>query len=651
MDPKDSTHRRSGRHVSAMGLLGWIIAVLAVGHPLSATAATNSRLSAPFMSLGVDEWPYASVVRDLNHDGIPDLATVCARAGVVDVMLGRGDGTFWPRIVNPVAGSSVQIVVADVNGDDNDDIITGGPHEITVLLGRGDGTFRRLPGKRLPRFIQSMSVGDVTGDGIPDLAIANSDTNTVSILGGKGDGTFDSSVDIMVPEHPRCISLGDLDGDGHSDLVVDLIAASQVEVFFGLGGGRWSSPLMAPTDDAPMSCTLADFDGDGTLDVLTSNYSGRVSILRCGSDRVIGPRRDEVIRRAEPLSSLSVADVNGDGRADIVTTSWRDSTITIAGQNQDGSLSLLAIYPSNDYVPHVGIGDFDGDGHPDLAITDERFQSVEVRLGNGDGTFGSLANLSSGRPYSAAVGKPDAGGVADVAIGDWVAPGTIRVFRGSGNANYAAPVTYNVGFWAVTSFVDLNGDGIPDIVGADWSASALGVVLGRAGGGFGSPRTYGPLAMGPGVPVLSDLNGDGIPDAVLLNYFAWTASVMLGNGDGSLSSAGTTSFLAGPGSPRSETLMETAIRISSLPSRMWVSSRCSTTTDTADLAFSGISPRGRTRVPRSLRTSMVTDSPTSRSATFSRTRSTSSLGEATARSACRPCSRSGVGHSQSSRPT
>ena len=66
----------------------------------------------------------------------------------------------------------------------------------------------------------SVAIGDLDGDGAPDLAVANLHSGDVSLLLGHGDGSFRSAMDYGIPSGPRSVAIGDLDGDGTPDLAV-----------------------------------------------------------------------------------------------------------------------------------------------------------------------------------------------------------------------------------------------------------------------------------------------------------------------------------------------------------------------------------------------------------------------------------------------
>src|SRR5437867_12391463 len=61
---------------------------------------------------------------------------------------------------------------------------------------------------------QSIAVGDLNGDGRPDLAVANAGSNDVSVLLGNGDGSFQAAQSFAVGNGPTSVAVGDFNGDG-----------------------------------------------------------------------------------------------------------------------------------------------------------------------------------------------------------------------------------------------------------------------------------------------------------------------------------------------------------------------------------------------------------------------------------------------------
>jgi hypothetical protein len=112
----------------------------------------------------------------------------------------------------------------------------------------------------------SVAVGDFTGDGILDLAVANEISNTISILLGNGDGTFQAAREFNVGTSPRSVAVGDFNGDGVLDLAVaDDVPDGNVSVLLGNGDGTFQAPRSFPAGIHPSPWRLGISMAMGTL--------------------------------------------------------------------------------------------------------------------------------------------------------------------------------------------------------------------------------------------------------------------------------------------------------------------------------------------------------------------------------------------------
>lgn len=115
-------------------------------------------------------------IADLNHDGKPDVVTPS------HVLLGNGDGTLQaPTRVADYAlrGLGMPMVLADLDGDQNLDLVAAAGQDVYVLYGRGDGTFAP-PLMYMTAGAVSLQVLDVDGDQRPDIVTGSNDG--VSVL-------------------------------------------------------------------------------------------------------------------------------------------------------------------------------------------------------------------------------------------------------------------------------------------------------------------------------------------------------------------------------------------------------------------------------------------------------------------------------------
>ena len=183
--------------------------------------------------VSVGSAPISIAVGDFNRDGMEDLALVNFDGNNVTILLGNGDGTFTPATNSPLMVGSfpTSIAMGDFNGDGILDLaVTNSAYtsstvgSLTVLLGNGDGTFATTGGSPITVGGDpvSVTVGDFNGDGKADLAVANNSDDTVMILLGSGNGQFmlASNSPIRVGDFPQSEAPGDFNGDGITDVAV-----------------------------------------------------------------------------------------------------------------------------------------------------------------------------------------------------------------------------------------------------------------------------------------------------------------------------------------------------------------------------------------------------------------------------------------------
>ena len=165
----------------------------------------------------------------------------------------------------------------------------------------------------------SSATGDFNGDGIPDVAVTNYASNSVSLLFGKGDGTFGAASQIPLSAPPTGIAAGDLRGDGILDLIVSGHGTDNVFVFLGNGDGTFKPPAIYTSGNSPRDPVTADLNGDGILDFATPNVEGdSVSVFLGNGDGTFKPAQTFPVLAVAPKTVVA-GDLNGDGKIDLAT--------------------------------------------------------------------------------------------------------------------------------------------------------------------------------------------------------------------------------------------------------------------------------------------------------------------------------------------
>jgi len=306
------------------------IALLAL---LSDPAAGQVVLRAPVEHLVGNGFTSSLEMGDVNGDGFPDALFGSSTDGVL-VLLNDGAGQLGGAIsVSTFSGSDMAL--SDLDGDGALDIVMANNSFtsplVAVLLGDGGGGFGPpsivLTTSGVPP--QMVVVGDVTGEGHPDILVGIGeilgDPARVDLIPGNGDGSFAApfSVVASIPNRvPQSAELHDLDGDGITDLVLVLEQSSGgtgtfAHVYLGLGGGAFTTPDIYTLGTRGHAVT-GDVSGDGIRDLVASSNMGIGVQLGLG-DGSFGPAQVDATQG--PTWRVAVGDLDGDGLADVATTS------------------------------------------------------------------------------------------------------------------------------------------------------------------------------------------------------------------------------------------------------------------------------------------------------------------------------------------
>lgn len=305
----------------------------------------------------------------------------------------------------------------------------------------------------------TMSIGDIDGDGLPDLIWAAWDDSgfplkmRIFVRRGQADGSLSAAVEATSPLTSLCglyaIAIGDVNGDGRNDLVLGGSCGIRV-LLQDASGSFTTGPLYSlPGYDYAGVVKLVDLNGDGRLDMLTA---GNGSAFRVWTQTSAGAfvQTATVETGLGALTGLELADLDGDGIVDVVASSIgsQDSRLAVLHGLTGGGFGAPSVLPTGDgWATGAAIGDLDGDGRLDI------FVAIPP------GLIGTTASR-------------------------------VVVFRQASDHSFAAATTIPVASSPRgISLIDVTGDGRLDLVVAH--ENALGVLPRLADGSFGAEDLYG----------------------------------------------------------------------------------------------------------------------------------------------------------------
>jgi hypothetical protein len=269
---------------------------------------------------------------DVDGDGDTDVA-VTVRDGV-DLFPQAGGGLADPVLIPVQGGGDLRTgdaALADLDKDGRDDLVVTGLEVVAVYHSGPGGTFGD-PVVVESATRQQVEVGDVTGDGRPD--IVTRDRNwTLYVDAQTADGGFVQQSTLEVPtgymREVNSIAVGDVTGDGRDDILAAVdgnIPGSRLQVYEQMATGGLADPVTYAAYNIPEPMAAADLNGDGLLDVtLVHGGWGTFTALLQRPDGRLGAHHGYDLPGYPThldFSGLAVGDVTGDGRPDVATADY-----------------------------------------------------------------------------------------------------------------------------------------------------------------------------------------------------------------------------------------------------------------------------------------------------------------------------------------
>ncbi|HWZ81502.1 MAG TPA: FG-GAP-like repeat-containing protein [Terriglobales bacterium] len=531
------------------------------------------------LNIGLSNFfPEAIAVGDFNGDHLLDVAvwaTYNNPIGTqVNIYLGNGTGSLTFSGTYAAPNSSTfnpgpnSFVAADVNGDGKLDLVALTPYNgVFIYLGKGDGTFQAPVAYATgctngTGACNALAVGDLNGDGKPDLALEANETTGggISILLNNGTGGFGTAtyypVAISGVFAGGGIAIGDVNGDKKPDVVVGSASATAI-VYLNSGTGTFT--VKGTVGSVPLNGTnnvvLADINNDKKLDIIVPDGAGDVFTFYGTGKGTFTAGPAYPLQDCNDCSNFLVAlgDFNGDGTLDLLESNgFNTNTVSLGRGDGTFQTTQLYDYTATAQADNLVTADFNGDGFPDIA------QSVAgtgvsgkigINLGSSHGVLGktsyaTASTCSANFVWWVATGDVNGDGKADLVAtlngngGAGCQTNTVAVMLGLGTGKFKTAAYYATGSTAqeeVVYLVDVNGDGKLDIVTGN-ADGTISVLLNKGNGTYNAGTLITSMASISPLPdylTFADFNGDGEMDiAVSTNNSLTAVYVLPGNGNG-----------------------------------------------------------------------------------------------------------------------
>jgi hypothetical protein len=233
------------------------------------------------------------------------------------------------------------------------------------LLGAGKQTFNLSIVLRNRSNQESVALGDLNLDGLPDMVITNKSTNDAVVYLNNGLSRYIPSAEIEGGFGPSSAAISDFNQDGSPDVAV-MLQTDKTIVVDGKGLRKFVLPTSTIHGDYS-SMIPYDFNGDGRVDLLLTDYRNLMATiyLNCGKGVFI-PSSSFALQSFSTIQES--IDLDGDGINDLIYIQYLGDHVSIVMQNgRDGSIQSIGNMIINPAIFYI-LGDFNQDGVMDIAV-------------------------------------------------------------------------------------------------------------------------------------------------------------------------------------------------------------------------------------------------------------------------------------------
>jgi len=348
-------------------------------------------------------------------------------------------------LLESTSETSASVSIGDIDGNGTPDLVLAKgrhwPLNNLILRNDGKGHFAAEPLSSAPDRTYSAALADLNGDGALDIVVSNDRPDKKLVYLNDGKGKFHVTGTFGAPEwSTRYVTVADLNADRRPDLIVANRSSNPAmprPSFVCLNSGAGAFPTCEAL--ATQSATIivaADIDGDGKPDLFVPHRDGGQSLMFWGdgSGHFAGAGTPVGAPKSQ-IRAAAAADINGDGIVDLVVGDEQRGMFLYTGTGRRGFAAAAAIGTEPGAPYAIGVADLNRDGKPDIVVgRQEAVGSVFFNEGGKQPTFTAQPwNDGKGSVYGVAIGDLDADGWPDIAAARSEAPNGVW-FSGSAAA-------------------------------------------------------------------------------------------------------------------------------------------------------------------------------------------------------------------------
>jgi hypothetical protein len=283
------------------------------------------------------------LAEDLNQDHRMEVVTVAQKSGRATV------GTFQRRAAD---GPSSQA---------------------------GLGQFEVLALNKSAKNRRGMTWGDVNGDELPDLLVAEPDSGQLTVFLQLASGSLGAARTFPTLTGVSELAVADWDGDGRAEIFLLSLDERQIGVTSFDANGRLAFPTSVQVAGRPLALAAGPMKPGAkpSLLAIVEQESGR-SLQWRQADGTTGTQKLSDSFKSNP-AGLAILDANQDGLMDVVVLVPYDKLkVLVQVSDKPFEEADVASPGGNAELPWISSADVDGDGRPELLLAQKNFLRAVV---------------------------------------------------------------------------------------------------------------------------------------------------------------------------------------------------------------------------------------------------------------------------------
>jgi hypothetical protein len=479
---------------------------------------------------------------DLNGDAYPDLLATGGGSTIARYENLDGEGFAAPDTLTTSLDNVQVLEPTDLDSDGDQDIlfvnlinnfVDDDEYEIAWLENQDDGGFsdKTLITDELSVFGGSLSAADVEGDDDMDIVVGRVDQLKLSLLTNDGSESFSSPTTITTgppieASTTLSLHLANLDGDTDADVLAsssrdDQIAWYESRVDRGEGVVAQGAINALPDVESPLSVSPSDLDGDEDPDVLVADGGVASTFSRPEGGKIVWYENledgfasyDTISTTVTSPRTVRAADIDGDDDKDVLTASVSDQKVFWYENVDDGGFSENTL-AADQSAQLARAADLDDDGDLDILSAGDRIAWLENLDGGGFSSLNEIATTSRG-VLSLETADLDGDGDPEILAGLDRVSDVIAWYENLDDGGFSDANEFSARTPVSLDVADLDGDGDPDLLAAERSGDdEITWYENLDDGGFSEDNLITGEVSGAQSVHAADLTGDGDPDVL-----------------------------------------------------------------------------------------------------------------------------------------